>query len=256
MSKIQTFLNNISLLSIVAFIGGGLLTAFVNYIRNRLRTLEYKVDYERVAVAASDSTFGNVRVTWQENEVQNLFVCTAILENSTTKDFSDLKIKVYTGDTIFLTQYVQIVGTSYVPNFTDEYKQSIAVLAGQNPTQEQFNIYNHNREFLIPVFNREQKFVIQLLVTAPNNKPFVCMDILHAGVKLKYKPTQNNFLGVPINITLPIGVGICFTILTISTLYLSGGLANVLCMFVGFFAQLIAAILYRTLKKLYSIFLG
>ena len=109
--NIETLLDDKAFLSTVFFVVGGLVTAVATYVRNRLRTLEYKVLYERVAFAANDSIFGNVRVTWQNNEVQNLFVCTAVLENATTKDFPELKLKVYTGDTLLLTQYVELVGT-------------------------------------------------------------------------------------------------------------------------------------------------
>lgn len=104
------------IISLVSLVIGGTLTALATYIRNRLRTLEYRVFHDRVAFAADDATFGNVRVTWCNNEVRNLFVCTAVLENSTSKDYSDLKVKVYTGnESLLFTQYVELVGTTCVP---------------------------------------------------------------------------------------------------------------------------------------------
>jgi small basic protein len=257
MPEIQILLDNKPLLSMLSAIFGVLVAAIVNYIRNDLRTLEYQVHHERVAVAANDTIFGDVRVTWQGTEVKNLFVSTAILENATTRDFSNLKIKVHTDNTLLLTQYVELVGTSYVPPLTDEYIKFLAVQTGENPTPEQYNTYYHKREFLISTLNRGQKFLARFLVTDSNNDPSVWIDALHAGVKLRFRPNQKHFLGVPVRITLPVALGVCFIVLILSSLYLSTAwIAGILCMLVGLFAQIIAAVLYRTSKKIYNIFLG
>jgi hypothetical protein len=215
----MTELENKILISILSFVVGGVATAVVNYFRNRLRTLEYRVFHDRVAFAADDTIFGNVRVTWQNTEVRNLFVCTAVLENATTKDYSNLKVKIFTGDeTLLLTQYVELVGTSFTPGFTDEFKKLIEVPDGQQPTTQQFNTYHHNREFIIPTFNRGQKLLTRFLVTVPNSTqgPAIWMDALHTGLKLKYAPNHNQILGVSVKITVPFAITISLITLALS----------------------------------------
>ncbi len=254
----QNLIEDKAFLSTIFFVLGGLITAIITYIKNRLRTLEYQVIHERVAVAADDSIFGNVRVTWQSNDVKNLFLCTAILENNTTKDLSNLSVKVYTGDsTLLLNQYVELVGTSYVPTFTESYKKFIEVPNGQNPTAQQTNTYYHNREFFILTLNRGQKFLTRFLVTDANSSPAIWMDTLHPGIKFKYRPNQNHFLGVPIRITLPWAIVICFIVVILSALFLNDvWISSILCILIGLFAQIIAALFYRTFKKIYNVFLG
>ncbi len=248
------------LIPLLSFIGGGAVTAIVNYFRNRLRTLEYRVFHDRVAFAADDTIFGNVRVTWQGNEVRNLFVCTAVLENSTSRDYSDLKVKIFTGnETLLLTQYVELVGTTFTPGFTDEFKRLIEVPNGQQPTDQQLNTYHHNREFAIPTFNRGQKLLTRFLVTAPNSTqgPAIWMDALHTGLNLKYAPNHNEILGVSVKITVPFAIAISLLTLALSIFLTSEvWVASGLCTFVGLFAQHIAAVIYRAIKPVYKALLG
>ena len=148
---------------------------------------------------------------------------------------------------------------SYVPLFTEEFKRSIDVPTGQDPTTEQVNIYHHNREFLIPTLNRGQKVLTRFLVTVANanSAPSIWMDTLHPGIKLKYRPNQNHFLGIPVRITLPLGLAICFIVVIVSAIYLTEvWSASIICMVVGLFAQILAAIIYRFSKKIYNVFLG
>jgi hypothetical protein len=248
------------IISLVSLVIGGMLTALATYIRNRLRTLEYRVFHDRVAFAADDTTFGNVRVTWNDKEVRNLFVCTAVLDNSTSKDYSDLKVKVYTGnDSLLLTQYVELVGTTCIPQFTDEFKKAVHLDDGQQPTEQQINIYHHSREFLIPILNRGQKLLVRFLVTAPNapQGPAIWMESLHPGLKLKYAPNHNQILGVSVKITVPMAISISLLTFLICMFFVSEvWIAASLCTFVGLFAQHIGAIIYRTIKPIYKALLG
>jgi len=257
MSHLQFLLANPVLLSVITFLAGAMATAFGNYLRCRLRVFEYRVYHQQVGLSADDSIFGNVRITLDSVELQNLYFSEVILKNTTLKDFTNLKCKIYTGTTILLSQAVSIEKTTCVPDFSSEYKEKIFPHDGVTITDDQYSTYRHSREFLIPVMNRSQEFKARFLTTSSTNNPEICMEILHPGVKLKYCPFQQHFFGVPIRLTLPIGLVLCFIIFVTSAFYIQtpwvGGLV---CVIVGLFAQNIAAIIYLAFQKTCSILLS
>ena len=247
-------------IALVSLFIGGFFTSIFTHVRNRTRFLGYTVFNERVAFSANDLIFGKVSVNWNEQEVKNLFVSTVVLGNNSSIDYSDIKIKYYTGkDCLMLTQYIEISETTYVPQFTEDYKNKIDVPDGNKPTQLQIDIYNHSREFLIPVFNRKSKIVARFLVTLINENlnPSIWMDTIHSGIRLKYSPNRNEILGVPINLTIPIGICFSFIFVIFCILFVSEiWVASFICTIVGLFAQHIAAIFYKTIRPAFNIFFG
>lgn len=251
---ISVLFENKPLISTLLLIGGGFVGALLATLRNRLKTLEYTVTHDRVALSADDAVFGSVKATWQGHEVTNLFTSTVTLENSTSRDFVDLKFKVFTGeDTLLLTQYTEIPGTTYALNLTHDYEVAIEVPAGQQPTDHQFWLFRHNREFIAPVLNRGQKALVRFLTTVPqgNDGPAIWLDILHPGTKVRFRPSVAQIHGVPVRIALRVGLGACVAVLILSSLYVSAvWVAALLCMVVGLFAQSIGAFTLRAFRSI------
>lgn len=237
-----------ALLAALSALGGGLIGNLVAVLRGRVKTLEYTVNHDRMAFSADDAIFGSIRVSWQNHDVTNLFSTRITLENQTGKDFTNLKIKVYTGDTLLLGERTEIPGTTYTLKWTDEYQKQVYVLPASSPTEQQFYIYNHSREYAIPVLNRGQLAVMTYLTTVPNGNtgPGVWLDMLHEGAKVKYRQVVPQVHGVPIRLATSVGVVACLAVLVIASLTITEPwAAAAICVVFGLFAQSIGAFLYR-----------
>ncbi len=240
-----------ALLAALSAVGGGLIGNLVAVLRSRVKTLEYTVNHDRMAFSADDAIFGSIRVTWQNHDVTNLFSTRITLENHTGKDFTNLKIKVFTGDTLLLGERTEIPGTTYTLKWTDDYQQQVYVPPGSNPTEQQFSIYNHSREYVIPVLNRGQRAVMTYLTTVPNGNqgPGAWLDMLHEGAKVQYRQVVPKVHGVPIRLAISVGIVACVAVLVIASFTLTEPwAAAAICMVFGLFAQSIGAFLYRGLR--------
>ena len=236
------------LLSGGSVVVGAFLGNLIAVLRARIRTLEYCVNHDHVAFSANDAIFGSIQVTWQNHNVTNLFSSRVELENRTGKDLTDLKIKVFTTDTLMLGERTEITGTTHVLKFTPEFAQQLAVPAGATPTQQQFTLYNHNREYLVPVLNRGQRVVMTYLTTVPiaGQGPAVWLDMLHPGIRVQYRAVVPQIHGVPTRTAIAIGLLACVAVLVVSSIMLSEPWAAALvCLLVGLFAQSVGAFIYR-----------
>lgn len=240
-----------ALLAAISAVGGGLIGNLIAVLRNRVKTLEYTVNHDRMAFSADDEIFGSIRVTWQNHDVTNLFSTRVTLENQTGKDFTNLRIKVYTGDTLLLGERTEIPGTTYILKWTEEYQQQVHVPLGSTPTEQQFKIYNHSREYVVPVLNRGQRVVMTYLTTIPGGTqgPAAWLDMLHEGVKVQYRQVVPQIHGVPVRLALSVGLIACVVVLVIASFTLTEPwAAAAICMVFGLFAQSVGAFLYRSLR--------
>ena len=195
---ISTILENKWLLASLTGLGGIVATVIAQSWLNRRALFTYNVIHNQVGQSAEDAVYGSVKVTWNENPVARLFLSTVELVNRSTKDFESVAVRIYTGNTAFLTQSTQILGSSHFVGFTEEYDNKIAVPEGEKPTDAQFNIYRHQRDFHVPVMNRAQVVRFELLNAAETEaEPEIWVDIQHKGVKCKFKVPQSEFRGVP-----------------------------------------------------------
>lgn len=248
---ISQLIDSKALLAVLSALGGGLIGNLVAVLRSRVKTLEYTVNHDRMAFSADDAIFGSIRVTWQNHDVTNLFSTRVTLENNTGKDFTNLKIKVYTGDTLLLGERTEIPGTTYTLKWTDDYQQQVYVLPGSSPTEQQFAIYNHSREYVIPVLNRGQRAVMTYLTTVPNGNqgPGTWLDMLHEGAKVQYRQVVPQVHGVPIRLAISVGIVACVaTLVIVSFTIAEPWAAAAISMIFGLFAQSIGAFLYRGLR--------
>jgi hypothetical protein len=224
MNKLLALFNNTPLMSALSLIGGALITNFIYVYRGRVKVLNYTVVHDRVGLSADDATFGNVAITWRENPVQNLFLSTLRVENATFADYTNLKIKAFTGnDTLLLTDRAQIVGTTQFPGHTDEWRQQTLVPAGAEPTGAQWHTYLHSREWLVAVLNRGQRAEFTFLTTVPTapSGPAVFADVIHEGVKMEFRQVEPHVLGAPTKLALPIGLMACLVALVFVSVFVA-----------------------------------
>jgi hypothetical protein len=97
MSELDKLLGNQVLVSIILLVIGGGITLFFSKISNKTSVFQYLVSSTKVGISTDDEVFGSVRSTWQGHEMRNLYISTIEIENSSSKDFEDIKFRVYSG---------------------------------------------------------------------------------------------------------------------------------------------------------------
>ena len=245
---IAALVDSKTILSLLSAIGGAVLTSLIAVIRNRVKKLEYTVAHERIAFSSSDPIFGAIQVTWQGNNVTDLYSSRVEIFNDGNKDLTKITLKVFTAGTVLLSEKTEIVGTTQILQWTPAFKQQLAVPQGNQPTQQQFAIYNHSREYDVPVWNRGSKLVMTYLTqAAPNsNGPEVWVELIYEGVELIFRPSVPSVHGVPQRIALWSGLLLSIAVVGLSSVFINDvWIAALLCMVVGLAAQSFGALFYR-----------
>ena len=116
--------NNPFILALLSVILGGVITLVTQRILKKRSLLTYFVQHSRVGVSADDSIFGIVRVTWNDNVVANLYSSTLELRNESLKDFDNIIARVFTNNTILLTERTEILGTTRSLKWTTDFPNS------------------------------------------------------------------------------------------------------------------------------------
>ena len=213
------FLENRLIVALLSGVVGTILTLLTQRILNKRGLFTYFVRHNRVGVSADDTVFGNVRVTWNNNPVANLYSSTVELRNESLKDYENVNVRAYSGDTRLLTEQTEIVGSTRILQWSEEFKRSLSVPQGTQPTALQWNLYASRREYMIPTMNRSQVVRFTFLNEATIGKqPLIWLDILHKGVKVKLRVARNEFLGVQQQSAALVGsaLGIIFIVIVIA----------------------------------------
>jgi hypothetical protein len=187
-------------IAIISAIIGSFLTYYTQLFWNKRGIFSYYVFHNRIAQSAEDVIYGTVNVTWNGNPISNLYLSSVEVVNESLKDFESVIVRIYANNTILLTQKAYILGTTRLIDFTDDYKNKIAVKESSRPTKEQIQLFGNQRDFIVPIMNRGQIIRFEFLNSALNNQPpLISVDILHKGVKCKFKKPQNVIFGIPQN---------------------------------------------------------
>lgn len=196
--------NKIALSLISATIGIALTTIVQKFLSKTAR-FRYSTSVQRVAVSADDAVFGSMRVTWGNSQVRNLYLAELEIENLSSRDFENVEFKVFVEhESILLNERSSVEGTPYIVPWSDAFKASIAVPAGNTPTEAQQKTYYRSRDYFLKVFNRGQLLRFGYLCTRPNDdlQPHVFVSTLLKGARLFRQDRQRMFYGVPNHIVL------------------------------------------------------
>ena len=186
--NLETTLNNRFILILLSAISGVVITLITQKILGKRSLLTYFVQHNRVGVSTDDSIFGIVRVTWNDNVVPNLYSSTLELRNESLKDYGNIVVRVFTNNTILLTERTEILGTTHSLKRSADFSQQLNVQPGAQPTAAQRNLYGRQREYLIPTLNRGQAVRLTFLNAASSDQPpAIWLDILHKGIKVKFR---------------------------------------------------------------------
>ena len=196
--NLETFLNDRSILDLLLVILTVVITIVTQRILRKRGLITYFVRHSQVGMSADDVIFGSVRVTWNGNEVPNLYSSILELRNESLKDYDNVTISVYTSDTILLSEKTQVVGTPHILEWSADFSKRLAVQPGAQPTPDQQELYGTHREYLLPTLNRGQAVrLIFLNVPRSKGQPSIWMDIQHHGIKVKFRVAHDEVLGTP-----------------------------------------------------------
>ena len=248
------------LLSTASLVIGAIITLLVTAFQRRTATLTYSVRMDRIALAAEDPVFGAVRLTWREMNVRNLHMAVIEIDNPSGRDFEDVTLKVYTNnETVLLSEHTSVVGTPYIVSWSPEFLASVHVAQGQNPTSVQLSIYNHSREYRVPVFNRDQSLHFNILCTRPGDDltPMVYVSTILKGGRLIRRVKTPLIFGVPVGLAAIRGIVVALLALLMCGLFVKNiWMAAALCMSLGLCAQMVGAFLYKVQQRVKRLISG
>ena len=239
-------------ISVIAGGLGGIFTAWLTQrVLNRRGIFSYSVTHNRVGITTEDPIFGSVAVTWNGNTIPNLYLSTIEMKNESLNDYEDVVVRTYTSDTKLMNEQTQLLDSPNILEWSEKYKKQLHVEAGKNPSQIQWNIYNGQREYVIPIFNRGQTIkIIYLNSGQTSSMPSIWLSIALKGVKLKFRGPQNQILGVPQGLAAFVGVLIGLVVLVALALLASKPwVIAITAMAYGFVAQIPGAYTIKLLRR-------
>ncbi len=244
--------------SIISLIVGSVVTLVITSLRNKSGVLGYTTVWNRIGISADDDVFGEVRVHWQDHQLRNLYLYTIEVENLSSADYENVDLRFYSGDdTIILNERTGVVNEPEIVHWSPEFAQRMRIAEGATASEEQFAEYNHNRHYVVPVFNRRQKLSFAYLCTKPNDDgdPGIFVSSQAKGVRLKRLKQPfvilNPIWGVPIPVAIVRALVIAvFVVVACGTFLESIWIASIVSMFFGLTGQVFGAALYRVERVL------
>ena len=235
------------LITILSFISGIIITVIAIKIHNKRGLLTYSVHHNNIGSSIDDAIFGAVRVTWNDNVIARLYFSTIELINSSMTDFESVQLKLFTSNTLLLSEKTEIVGTIETLKFSEKYLKNLKIPKGKKVTKSQLDLYASQREYMIPVLNRGQVIKINILNSAISEElPAIWLDIIHKGVKLKFREPQNMIFGLSQKSASIAGTILGLISLSfIITFAKNIILASISAFFLGWSAILLGALLFK-----------
>jgi len=255
---IDTLLNSKIFIALASAFGGIAVSVITQNWLNRRSLFTYYVFHNQIGLTTDDEIYGSVKVTWNDNPVARLYLSTVELINESTKDFESIKVRVYTNNSLLLTQRAELSGTTRNLDFTEEYKQEILVPEGEQPTDPQLELYRRRRDYIIPTMNRGQKVRFELLNAAKTEEePTIWLEILQKGINCKFRIAHQQFMGVPQPTAALVGSAVGFVAIVVILLYTNNlWVAGILSYIIGLTVLVPGAYTIKTYRKIRSWFAG
>jgi hypothetical protein len=246
--------------SLISLAVGALLMILTTKLLSKRAKLRYSTRIDRLAITADDPIFGSVKVLWRDQPVRNLHMASVEIENTSNRDFENVEFKVYTGkETFLLNERTSIVGTPYIVKWSDGFMGSFTVAPGATPSASQWDIYNHSREYHVPVLNRSQVLQLSYFCTRPGDDapPTIFVSTQLKGAKLQHQLRSNVVIGVPVEVAAARGLVVAGVVFVVCGLYLrSVWAASGISMLTGLLAHLFGAIEFKAQRWLRNLIAG
>ena len=251
-----SLLQNTYFVATLTFALGVIGTVVANRILNKQAVFSYFVNHLRVGQAGEDNQFGRVEIKWNDASVPNLFLSSVELINTSVRDFEDIEIRAFSNDTRLLTERTEIVGTTRHIEPTSEYLAKLKPDESGNLNAAQWDLLARHRDYIVPVFNRNQTIRLVFLNSAvSDNSPTIWLDVLQKGVKVKFRAPRVQFLGVDQPQAALVGSVVGLLITLVLLLFVPSVWVVALCAFVvGLIAQLPGVWVIKSWRKLRGAF--
>ena len=248
-------------LNVLAGAAAGVLgTLLVGALRTRSARFRYSTRVDRIGTSVDDPVFGAVRVQWRDNDVRNLYMAVVEIENASSKDFEDVGLTIYTGnDTLLLlSEQTRMIDSPNTVLWSPDFRARLGP-AGGVLTHEQWEIYYHRREYLVPVFNRGQVLEFHYMCTRPDDDllPHVFVEAPVKGVKLLYRQKTRLVLGVPFELALIYGTVSALVVSVLAAWFFGGSwIATAVVFMVGYTVLLQGALISKATRRLRNAIFG
>lgn len=263
-------------LAILAALGGGLLSFFIGLLMERYKNRSLKIansiSFQKIGIPEDSYLPGDLHVTYNNEEVNSLYLFRLILKNSSNFDSKELPIN-FNCD---LDSYILSYSFGYIPTTShieqseiynqkiNNYLNSIKHISDENkndlytePYLSQAKWIYNTRMLVASSLNRNEKIVINILVGSQivNHVPYLHLKMPVSGIKLieDLDPIkENERIGV---ISILIGLILTFTLGTYFYINnLSSSTAIIIISIVGALNVLIGILIYKAYKFIHSYF--
>jgi len=175
-----------------------------------------------LAVAGNDPNLGRVEVRYNDLPVQNLQFSNVEIENESSRDFTNVEIKLLYLDGTEILGQGQVAGMAqFIPwagRYSAELEAAAAIPEDQRDRATIVHALLARREYVIPVFNRGIKMILTHVVHAASASPIVQVACDHPGVRLCQRPQRPMIFGVvqAHSILFGMGAAVFATLITAS----------------------------------------
>jgi hypothetical protein len=244
--------SNPILLALISALAGIMISVVTQQLLNKRGRFTYIVRHDRVGASTEDAVLGRIEVLWNGNPVRVLYSSSVELVNESWKDFDNVTVRVFSADTMLLSERTEYADSTHFPMWAPDYAASMAVPEGAVATAEQLDRYMRRRDYLLPTFNRRQTVRFSLLTTPREDTgPTVWLDILHKGVKVDFRLPRPEILGVPQQLAAAVGLGLGAVVYAAVALYFQTvWSAALVTLVVGMSAQIPGALIVRLWRKI------
>lgn len=166
----------------LTFIAGLIVHHLFELYTNKIARLRYSISKSFLGVSGNDNYFGNVQVLYNNQPVENIFLCKLYLVNTTNRDFKDIEITLWCDlDSIILISSANKTGTINTLFLTTAYINEC-----QNITKDNEKLVWSRRPYVIPVLNRDDSVIFSCLVTNRKKiEPGIFLNCEHPGLKIE-----------------------------------------------------------------------
>ncbi|WPH18240.1 hypothetical protein [Variovorax paradoxus] len=245
---IGQLLDSKALFGIAGTVLGALGIRVFSLMRSRIKTLEYTVTHNQVAVSEK-GPLGDIEVRLYGAPAKRVWLSRLDLTNNTGTDFGKLEFRVFTSkDCDLWGGRAELSGTSKRLEHTPAFNNLLVAQEDGGYTAAQQEIFLHSREYVVPVLNRGQAASFFYLTTVSDDVvgPSIWAELLHPGVKLEYRNLVPVVHGVPLKIAKSLGLFAAVVVFGLASYFLAEPwTAALLCLFAGLMVQPLGALVYR-----------
>ncbi|MDR3716072.1 MAG: hypothetical protein P4L51_24980 [Puia sp.] len=191
------------LIASIAAVLGYLSSVLIDRFKNRLLVLKKKISYQLVGMSSLTDTWGDIRITWNGDPVNNLYFFNAEIMNDTGRDApKDLAVtfSVEPGCFFYTARGVLRNGDAalglklqdeYFNQFLDIRQRWFALpLEQRNPQSpifEEVELITRHKKFVLPILNRKATADFDFMIASNISEvPILTIGVYEPGISITW----------------------------------------------------------------------